>query len=147
MSVISDVIAKVKTKDPAQPEFHQAVEEVLTTLEPTVNKHPEFVKANIYERIVEPDRLIHFRVPWVDDEGNVRVELRRQVQRHPAGAGAKHLAAQPGEVPPVDLQKVRRVLHDQYPYLPLVVHVSAPVCSLTAGRQPRARGERSARTL
>ena len=58
MSVIQDVIAKVKEKDPAQPEFHQAVEEVLITLEPTVEIHPEFVKAKIYERIVEPDRVI-----------------------------------------------------------------------------------------
>lgn len=72
-SVIQDVIAKVKEKDPGQAEFHQAVEEVLTTLEPTVKKHPEFVKAKIYERIVEPDRQIIFRVPWVDDKGNVQV--------------------------------------------------------------------------
>ena len=51
MSVIQDVIAKVKQKDSNQPEFIQAVEEVLTTLEPTVKKHPEFVKAKIYERL------------------------------------------------------------------------------------------------
>ena len=72
-SVIQEVIAKVKEKDSGQPEFHQAVEEVLTTLEPTVKKHPEFVKAKIYERIVEPDRQIIFRVPWVDDKGTVQV--------------------------------------------------------------------------
>jgi len=52
MSVIQDVIAKVKEKDPEQKEFIQAVTEVLTTLEPTVEKHPKFVKAKIYERIV-----------------------------------------------------------------------------------------------
>ncbi|MFI5144265.1 MAG: NADP-specific glutamate dehydrogenase [Ignavibacteria bacterium] len=80
MSVIGDVIEKVKQKDPAQPEFHQAVEEVLTTLEPTVKKHPEFVKAKIYERIVEPDRLIHFRIPWVDDEGTVQVNRGFRVE-------------------------------------------------------------------
>jgi glutamate dehydrogenase (NADP+) len=73
MSVISDVIAKIKQKDTNQPEFIQAAEEVMTTLEPTVKKHPEFVKAKIYERIVEPDRLIIFRVPWVDDRGEVQV--------------------------------------------------------------------------
>jgi len=55
MSVIQEVIAKAKEKDPSQPEFHQAVEAVLTTLAPTVEKHPEFVKAKIYERVVEPD--------------------------------------------------------------------------------------------
>jgi len=72
-SVIQEVIEKVKIKDAGQPEFLQAVEEVLTTLEPTVNKHPEFVKAKIYERIVVPDRAILFRVPWVDDAGEVQV--------------------------------------------------------------------------
>ena len=72
MSVIKDVIAKVKQTDPNQPEFHQAVEEVMETLEPTVKKHPEYVKANIYERIVEPERAMQFRVPWVDDKGKVR---------------------------------------------------------------------------
>jgi len=80
MSVIQDVIAKVKEKDPAQPEFHQAVEEVLTTLEPTVSKHPEFVNAKIYERIVEPDRVIMFRVPWEDDNGDVQVNRGFRVQ-------------------------------------------------------------------
>ncbi len=80
MSVIQEVIAKVKEKDPAQPEFHQAVEEVLTTLEPTVAKHPEFVQAKIYERIVEPDRVVMFRVPWEDDHGDVHVNRGFRVQ-------------------------------------------------------------------
>lgn len=80
MSVIQEVIAKVKEKDPAQPEFHQAVQEVLLTLAPTVEKHPEFVKAKIYERIVEPDRVIMFRVPWEDDNGDVHVNRGFRVQ-------------------------------------------------------------------
>jgi len=80
MSAIKDVIAKVKQTDPDQPEFHQAVEEVMETLEPTVKKHPEFVKANIYERIVEPERSMIFRVPWVDDKGNVQVNRGFRVQ-------------------------------------------------------------------
>jgi glutamate dehydrogenase (NADP+) len=80
MSVIQDVIAKVKEKDPAQPEFHQAVDEVLTTLEPTVARHPEFVQAKIYERIVEPDRVLMFRVPWEDDNGDVHVNRGFRVQ-------------------------------------------------------------------
>jgi glutamate dehydrogenase (NADP+) len=80
MSVINDVIAKVKQTDPNQPEFHQAVEEVMETLEPTVKKHPEFVKAGIYERIVEPERAILFRVPWVDDKGSVQVNRGFRVQ-------------------------------------------------------------------
>src|SRR5512136_1190834 len=80
MSVIQDVIAMVQEKDAGQPEFHQAVKEVMTTLEPTVDKHPEFVKAKIYERIVIPDRTIMFRVPWVDDNGEIQVNRGFRVQ-------------------------------------------------------------------
>jgi len=80
MSVIKELIEKVKSKNPGEPEFHQAVKEVLETLEPTVQKHPEFVKAKIYERIVEPDRSILFRVPWMDDKGEVHVNKGFRVQ-------------------------------------------------------------------
>jgi glutamate dehydrogenase (NADP+) len=80
MSMITELIEKVKTKNPGEAEFHQAVKEVLETLEPTVKKHPEFVKAKIYERIVEPDRAILFRVPWVDDKGEVQVNKGFRVQ-------------------------------------------------------------------
>ncbi len=80
MSHITDVIAKVKGKNPGEPEFHQAVEEVMTTLEPTVAKHPEFVRWKIYERICEPDRVVLFRVPWVDDKGEVQVNKGFRVQ-------------------------------------------------------------------
>ncbi|NCF96777.1 MAG: NADP-specific glutamate dehydrogenase [Euryarchaeota archaeon] len=69
MSVIHDIFENVKSRDPEQPEFHQAVWEVLESLEPVLENHPEFVEAGIVERIVEPERLIHFRVPWVDDNG------------------------------------------------------------------------------
>jgi glutamate dehydrogenase (NADP+) len=80
MSVIKDVIAKVNRQDADQPEFQQAAQEVLETLEPTVKRHPEFVKAKIYERIVEPDRVIMFRVPWVDDKGEVQINRGFRVQ-------------------------------------------------------------------
>jgi glutamate dehydrogenase (NADP+) len=80
MSVIQEVIARVKEKDAGQPEFHQAVEEVMTTLEPTVAKHPEYVKAKIYDRIVIPDRTIMFRVPWVDGKGEVQINRGFRVQ-------------------------------------------------------------------
>ena len=73
MSYLKELIAKTEAKNPSQPEFIQAVEEVLLSLESTVDKHPEFVAASIYERIVEPDRQLMFRVPWVDDAGNVQV--------------------------------------------------------------------------
>jgi glutamate dehydrogenase (NADP+) len=79
-TLIEEVIARVEQKDPDQPEFHQAVREILRTLEPTVDKHPEFVKAKIYDRIVEPDRVIMFRVPWVDDRGEVQINRGFRVQ-------------------------------------------------------------------
>ena len=63
----------VKAKNPAEPEFHQAVEEVIESLEPVLAKHPEYVEANIPERVVEPERVIMFRVPWVDDKGKCQV--------------------------------------------------------------------------
>ena len=80
MSVIQDVIDSVQEKDNGQPEFHQAVKEVLKSLEPTVQKHPDFVKAKIYERIVVPDRAILFRVAWVDDRGETQVNRGFRVQ-------------------------------------------------------------------
>ncbi len=80
MSLTNEIIEKVRVKNPAEGEFHQAVEEVMESLEPTVERHPEFVKAGIYDRIVEPDRAILFRVPWMDDKGNVQVNKGFRVQ-------------------------------------------------------------------
>lgn len=79
-SVIQDAIAMVQEKDAGQPEFLQAVREVMESLEPTVDKHPEFVKNKIYERIVVPDRAVIFRVPWMDDKGEVQVNRGYRVQ-------------------------------------------------------------------
>jgi glutamate dehydrogenase (NADP+) len=80
MSIIEAAIEKVKRIDPDQKEFHQAVTEVLETLEPTTTRHPDFVKAGIYERIIEPERAVLFRVPWVDDNNNVHVNRGFRVQ-------------------------------------------------------------------
>jgi glutamate dehydrogenase (NADP+) len=80
MSLIEDVISRVHEKDAGQPEFLQAVHEVLTSLEPTAKKHPDFVKAKIYDRIVVPDRAILFRVPWVDDSGEVQINRGFRIQ-------------------------------------------------------------------
>jgi glutamate dehydrogenase (NADP+) len=80
MSLIQDVISRVQEKDAGQPEFLQAVHEVLTSLEPTVRKHPDFVKAKIYDRIVVPDRAVLFRVPWVDDSGEVQINRGFRIQ-------------------------------------------------------------------
>jgi glutamate dehydrogenase (NADP+) len=70
---LQSVMASVKSKNQAEPEFHQAVQEVLESLEPVLQKHPEYVEAKIVERIVEPERVIMFRVPWLDDAGRVQV--------------------------------------------------------------------------
>ena len=80
MSIIHDIFESVKRRDPGQPEFHQAVWEVLESLEPVLDKHPEFIEAGIVERIVEPERLIHFRVPWVDDNGTVQTNRGFRIQ-------------------------------------------------------------------
>ncbi len=80
MSLLQEVVEKVKQRDPRESEFHQAVTEVMESLEPTVERHPEFVKAAIYERIVEPDRVIIFRVPWVDDGGKVQINRGFRIQ-------------------------------------------------------------------
>ena len=70
---LNGVMETVIKRNPAEPEFHQAVREVLESLEPVIAAHPEFEKAGIIERIVEPERVISFRVPWLDDNGNVQV--------------------------------------------------------------------------
>lgn len=80
MSIIQDTIARVKQTDIEQIEFQQAVTEVLETLEPTAERHPELVKAGIYDRIVEPERAVIFRVPWMDDKANVHVNRGFRVQ-------------------------------------------------------------------
>tara|TARA_B100001250_G_scaffold260637_1_gene224466 strand:+ start:385 stop:1725 length:1341 start_codon:yes stop_codon:yes gene_type:complete len=80
MSYVKEAFDRVKLRDPDQPEFHQAVWEVLETLEPVFEKHPEYVEAKILDRLVEPERTISFRVPWVDDKGNVQVNRGMRVE-------------------------------------------------------------------
>ena len=71
---------QVIKRNPNEPEFHQAVREVLESLEPVAEKHPEWVAAGIFDRIVEPERQIIFRVPWVDDKGKVQVNRGFRIQ-------------------------------------------------------------------
>jgi glutamate dehydrogenase (NADP+) len=78
MSASDAIYAKVVARDPDQPEFHQAVKEVLESLEPVLEANPEYI--SVVERVVEPERLIHFRVPWVDDSGNVHVNRGFRIQ-------------------------------------------------------------------
>ena len=78
MSPSDAIYAKVVARDPDQPEFHQAVKEVLESLEPVLEANPQYI--SIVERVVEPERLIHFRVPWVDDDGNTQVNRGFRIQ-------------------------------------------------------------------
>lgn len=80
MGYIKKVLDTVIKRNHAEPEFHQAVKEVLETLEPVIKKHPEFEEAGILERIVEPERQIIFRVPWQDDKGKVQVNRAFRIQ-------------------------------------------------------------------
>ena len=81
MSYVSEVLEKVLRENPNEPEFHQAVKEVFTTIEPAVAKNEKLYKdAALLERIVEPERIISFRVPWVDDKGQVQVNKGYRIQ-------------------------------------------------------------------
>lgn len=82
--MLEELYQKVVERDPAQPEFHQAVQEVLESLEVVLEKHPEYRKANIPERIVEPERVIMFRVPWVDDDGEIHVNRGFRIEMNSA---------------------------------------------------------------
>ncbi len=80
MSYVENVIEQVKAKNAEQPEFIQAVTEVLQSLEPVIEAHQEYEQASLLERIVEPERVVMFRVPWVDDSGKVQVNRGFRVQ-------------------------------------------------------------------
>lgn len=80
MSYVSEQLEQVIKLNPGEPEFQQTVTEVLTSLEPVFNQNPQYEKAGIIERITEPERQIKFRVPWVDDNGKVRVNRGYRVQ-------------------------------------------------------------------
>ena len=75
-----EIIKSLELKHPGEPEYIQAVREVLMSIEDIYNQHPEFEKAKIIERLVEPDRMITFRVTWVDDKGEVQTNTGYRVQ-------------------------------------------------------------------
>ena len=77
---LQGLMQRVIERNPNEPEFHQAVEEVLESLDPVADKHPEYIKRGVFESIVEPERIIKFRVPWIDDNGVVRVNRGYRIQ-------------------------------------------------------------------
>ena len=77
---INSILSSLEAKHPGENEYLQAVKEVLVSIEDIYNQHPEFEKARIIERLVEPDRIFTFRVPWVDDKGDIQVNIGYRVQ-------------------------------------------------------------------
>ncbi len=78
--IVDEYIEIAKKRNPGEPEFHQTIEEVLGSLEPVLKKHPEYVKSGLIERLIEPERMVSFRVTWVDDKGKVQVNRGYRVQ-------------------------------------------------------------------
>src|SRR5258707_9105350 len=81
---VAQVLSEVKAKNPAEPEFHQAVQEVAESLKLVLERQPEYRRARIVERVVEPERVIMFRVPWVDDRGGVQVNRGFRIEMNSA---------------------------------------------------------------
>ncbi len=81
---VSDLMAEVKAKNPSEPEFHQAVQEVVESLSLVFEQHPEYRAAKILERMIEPERVIMFRVPWVDDRGEVQINRGFRIEMNSA---------------------------------------------------------------
>ena len=80
----NDLLERVKQNNPGEPEFHQAAEEVISTLKPVLDKHPIYRKQKVLERMLEPERLITFRVCWLDDQGEVQINRGYRVQMNSA---------------------------------------------------------------
>lgn len=81
---VKRIIADVKAKNPAEPEFHQAIEEVTESLDLVLSRHPEYMYAKILERMVEPERVLMFRVPWMDDQGEIHVNRGFRIEMNSA---------------------------------------------------------------
>ncbi|RLD60667.1 MAG: glutamate dehydrogenase, partial [Bacteroidetes bacterium] len=81
---VQEFMAKVIAKNPGEVEFHQAVFEVAESLIPYIEEHPKYKKGKILERIVEPERVLMFRVPWVDDKGEIQINRGFRIQMNSA---------------------------------------------------------------
>src|SRR5205814_5648721 len=81
---VAELMAEVKAKNPAEVEFHQAVQEVVDSLSIVLEQHPEYRHEKVLERIIEPERVIMFRVPWRDDKGTLHVNRGLRIQMNSA---------------------------------------------------------------
>ena len=77
---LNELMERVIKRNANEPEFHQTVKEVLESIEPVIEKRPDYITSGVLERMVEPERIIKFRVPWVDDNGNVQVNRGFRIQ-------------------------------------------------------------------
>ena len=84
MGLVQQVLEIVKKRNPNEPEFLQAVTEVLESIRPAIERHKKYRDGKILERLVEPERVIHFRVPWIDDKGQIQVNRGFRVQMNSA---------------------------------------------------------------
>ena len=80
LNYLNELMERVEKRNPNEPEFHQTVKEVLESIEPVLEQRPDYIKSGVVERMVEPERIIKFRVPWVDDNGNVQVNRGFRIQ-------------------------------------------------------------------
>ena len=80
LQYLNELMETVIKRNPGETEFHQTVKEVLESLEPVLEQSPEYITTGVVERMVEPERIIKFRVPWVDDNGKVQVNRGFRIQ-------------------------------------------------------------------
>jgi len=104
---VDKIMNNLEKKHPGEVEYLQAVREVLESIEEVYNDNPQFESANIIERVIEPDRVIMFKVPWVDDEGNVKVNLGYRVQFNNAIGPLQGRATLPPERKPLHFEVSR----------------------------------------
>ena len=120
MSYTKEQLSQVINRNQNEPEFIQAVTEVLTSLEPVIEQNKKYENASIIERITEPERQIKFRVPWVDDNGKIQVNRGYRVQFNSAigpykGGLRFHPSVNMGIIKNVNLEKLSEVLYDTLP--------------------------------
>jgi glutamate dehydrogenase (NADP+) len=81
---MSDIVKTINARDPGEREFHQAVQEVIESVKPVLDQNPRYRQEAVLERIVEPERVITFRIPWLDDQGNVKVNRGFNIEMNSA---------------------------------------------------------------
>jgi glutamate dehydrogenase (NADP+) len=90
---MTEILKVIKARDPNEKEFHQAVEEVVDSVKPVLDRNPQYRENGILERLVEPERVVMFQVPWVDDEGQAQVIQGPDEQRHRALQGRTSISS------------------------------------------------------